>query len=316
MMRTGVVLCLALAVAGSAFSASLDTQKRIPAGCIAVLTVGNIQTDPGVSWMLDAWMKSRKQSSLKELLKTVAPQEMSVAFFPESKDKPMYMLAVMALPKGASVDKAKVEAVIKGRKDVKIETATYKGTTIFIGAASGNPTDFGAYALFPDQLVFGSDPDVIKKAIDGPPVDASANYAKTAGQAAQARDGLLFADNAGSQFSNFLAPRERKWKMTLLLSAESLAYMGASLDIVSSSKLTGTISFQASRADQVGDVKDDAEFIGEAFKRKFLADKIQYSSKVEVKGNAVSLSFQMEGLEALWTRLFDGGVLELFAPGS
>jgi hypothetical protein len=176
------------------------------------------------------------------------------------------------------------------------------------------PTDFSAYALFPDQIVFGSDPDVIKKSIDGPSVDGSANYVKVVGQTTQAKDGLLFADNAGSQFANFLAPREKKWNMDLLLSADSLVYMGASLDIVSSSKLSGTIIFQAARADQLSDVKDDANFIGDAFKRKFLADKIQYTSKVEVKDSTVTLNFQMDGLEALWTRLFDGGVLDLFAP--
>jgi hypothetical protein len=316
MKRFGAVFILALAVLGSAGAASIDTQKRIPAGCITVITVGNIQADPGVSWMLDSWIKSKRQSPLKELLKAVAPQEISVAFFPESKTKPMYLLAVMALPKGANVDKARIEAVIKEGKDVKLETATYKGTAITSRAGSNAPTDFGAYALFQDQVVFGSDPEVIKKSIDGPSVADSPNYQKTAGQAAQARDTLLFADNAGSQFANFLAPREKKWKMTLLLSAGSLTYLGASFDVVSSSKLAGTIILQGARADQVGDIKDDAEFIGEAFKRKFLADKIQYSSKVEVKDSTVTLAFQMEGLEGLWKKLFDQGVLELFRPES
>jgi hypothetical protein len=312
--KCAAFMCLALALAGSASAAGLDTQKKIPAGAVAVVIVRNIQGDSGISRMLDAWFKSKKQSPLKELLKTLAPQELSVAFLPESKDKPMCAIAVLALPKGASPDKAKLEAVIAGLPGSKVDSLVYKGSTIFFGSGKANSTDFGAYALVQDQLVLGTDADAVKKAIDGPSVDGGANYGKAIGQIAQGRDGLLFADNAGSQFANFLLPREKKWNMDLLLSADALAYVGGSFDAQSFSKLSGTIVFQASKAEGLADVKDDAGFIGEAFKRKFIADKIRYESKVEVKDNTVTLTFQMDGMEPLWTRLFDGGVLDLFAP--
>jgi len=307
-------LCLVLALAGGAFAAGLDTQKRIPAEAVAVVTILNIQSDPGISKLIDSWFKSKRQSPLKELLKTLAPQEMSIAFLPESKDKAMRAIAVLALPKGASPDKAKLEAVIVGSKGPKVDSLGYKGATIFFGSGKANPADFGAYVLVEDQLVLGTDAAAVKKAIDGPAVDGGANYAKAVGQIAQGRDVLLFADNTDSQFANFLAPREKKWNMDLLLSADSLAYVGASFDVQSLSKLSGTIVFQAAKAGGLADVKDDAGFIGEAFKRKFIADKIQYTSKVETKDSTVILTFQMDGMEPLWTKLFDGGVLDLFAP--
>jgi hypothetical protein len=306
--------CLALALAFSAYSAGLDTQRRIPSGAIAVVSVGNLQSDPGISRMLDAWQKSKKQTPLKTLINALSPQELSVAFLPESKEKPMCAIAVLALPKGISADKSQLDAAIAGTKSSKIESLTYKGSTIFFGSGKADISDFGAYALVQNQLLLGTDADAIKKAIDGPSVDGSANYAKSAGQIAQARDGLFFADNSSLQFANFLAPREKKWNMDLLLSADALAYAGASFDIQSFSKLSGSIVFQAAKADRLADIKDDAGFIGEAFRRKFIADKIQYTSKVEVKDNTVVLTFQMDGMEPLWTRLFDGGVLNLFAP--
>ena len=314
--KLAAFLCMVLAFAGGAFAVGLDTQKRIPAGAIVVVTVGNIQGDPGISRMLDAWFKSKKQSPLKDLLKTFAPQELSIAFLPETKDKPMYAIAVLALPKGASPDKAKLEAVIAGSKSTKIDNLGYKGSTIFFGSGNDHPTDFGAYVIIQDQLVLGTDANAVKKAIDGPSMDGGANYAKAVGQIAQGRDGLLFADNAGSQFADFLAPREKKWNMDLLLSADAMAYMAASFDVQSFSKISGTIVFQAAKAERLEDVRDDASFIGEAFKRKFIADKIQYTSKVVTKDSTVTLTFQMEGMEPLWTRLFDGGVLDLFAPAS
>lgn len=82
-------------------------EKMIPDSCTTVVSVYNIQSDPGISWMLDAWIKAPRQSPLRELLKTVVPQEMSIAFFPETKDAPMNLLAVMPLPKEAKIDKDK-----------------------------------------------------------------------------------------------------------------------------------------------------------------------------------------------------------------
>jgi hypothetical protein len=104
--------------------------------------------------------------------------------------------------------------------------------------------------------------------------------------------------------------------MTLLLSSEYLEYMASSFDVVNASKVSGTFVFQGADRGRIDEIKDDAEFMGEAFKRKFMAEKIQYSSKVEVKDSTVTLTFQIEGLEPLWKKLFEQGVLNLFRPES
>jgi hypothetical protein len=316
MKKPLIALALAVLAAGSSFAAGYDTQKLIPAQAVAVVTVVNVQSDAGLSWMLGAWSKSKNQTPLKDLVKSLSPQELSVAFLPESKDSPMRALAVIALPKGASPDKALLEKAVGGAAGSKLESISYKGASIFSAPGGVALSDFGAYAMAQDKLVLGSDADAIKKALDGPAVDSSTDYAKALAQAPKGMDATLFAENAQSQFALFLGPRQKKWNMELLLSADALAYVGASFDFAGSSKLTGTIVFQAAKADRIADLKDDASFIGEAFKRKFLADKIQYSGKVDAKDNTVTLTFQMDGLEPLWTKLFDGGILELFSPAS
>jgi hypothetical protein len=316
-MKSFAVAC-ALAVALTALcAAGAETEKMIPDSCTTVVSVYNIQSDPGISWMLDAWIKAPRQSPLRDLLKTVTPQEMSVAFFPETKDSPMNLLAVMALPKGARIDKDRAGDVIKGDEGTSLDTATHKGAAITYTKGLKGPEDFGAYAVLADRfLIFGSDAGIVKKAIDGPPVDKTPNYQKIKSQFPQARDAVLFADNSGKKFASFLKPREKKWKMTLLLSSEYLEYMASSFDVVDASKVSGTFVFQGADKSRVAEIKDDAEFMGEAFKRKFMAEKIQYTSKVEVKDAAVTLTFQIEGLEPLWNKLFAGGVLELFRPES
>ncbi len=316
MKRLSCVVAVALAAALSASAAGLETQKRVPDGCIAVITVSNIQSDPGISWMMNAWLTSQRKSPLKDLLKVAPPQEMSVAFFPETRDAPMYLLAVMAVPNADGIDKAALAGVIKESAETKIETVVSKGATVAYKAGPKTSSDFGAYAVMKDQIMFGSDLAVITKALDGPSVAGSPAYQRVGGQLGQTRDALLFADNSGSRFAKFLAPREKKWKMSLLMSAEYLQYLGSSFDIVDSSKATGSFVFQAADKGHIDDIRDDAEFLGEAFKRKFIAEKIQYTGKVDVKEATVTLSFQLGGLEPLWKKLFDQGVLDLFRPES
>ena len=317
MKKLACSIAFVCALAAAFVAAGSETGKLIPDSCTAVVSMNNIQNDPGISWMLDAWIKAPRQSPLRELLKTVVPQEMSVAFFPEKKDAPMNLLAAMALPKGSKADKGKVSEVIKGDEGTSLDTVSYKGVTITYTKGLKGPEDFGAYAMIDDRVIlFGSEPEILKKAIDGPPVDKSPNYQKVRGQFPQAKDAILFADNSGMKFANFLKPREKKWKMTLLLSSEYLEYMASSFDIVNASKVSGTFIFQGADKSRIPEIKDDAEFMGEAFKRKFMAEKIQYSSKVEVKDRTVTLTFQIEGLEPLWKKLFEQGVLELFRPES
>jgi hypothetical protein len=315
MKRLACSFAFVCALGAAVAAGGAETEKFIPDSCTTVVSVYNIQNDPGISWMLDAWIKSPRKSPLRELLKTVVPQEMSVAFFPEKKDVPMNLLAAMSLPKSSKVDKGKVSEVIKGDEGTSLDTVSYKGATITYTKGLKGPEDFGAYTMIGDRVIlFGSDPEILKKAIDGPPVDKSPNYQKIQGQFPQARDAVLFADNSGMKFANFLKPREKKWKMTLLLSSEYLEYMACSFDVVNASKVSGTFVFQGADKSRVDEIKDDAEFMGEAFKRKFMAEKIQYSSEVQVKDKTVILTFQIEGLEPLWKKLFDQGVLELFKP--
>jgi hypothetical protein len=317
MKRLACSFAFLYALAAAVLAGGAETEKLIPDSCTTVVSVYNIQSDPGISWMLDAWIKAPRQSPLRELLKTVVPQEMSVAFFPEKKDAPMNLLAAMALPKGAKVDKGRVSEVIKGDEGSNLDTVSYKGTTITYTKGQKGPEDFGAYTMLGDRLlIFGSDTEILKQAIDGPPVDKAPNYQKIRGQFPQAKDAILFADNSGKKFSSFLKPREKKWKMTLLLSSEYLEYMASSFDVVNASKVSGTFVFQGADRSRIDEIKDDAEFMGEAFKRKFMAEKIQYSSKVEVKDSTVTLTFQIEGLEPLWKKLFEQGVLNLFRPES
>ncbi|KPJ84131.1 MAG: hypothetical protein AMS17_16645 [Spirochaetes bacterium DG_61] len=314
-MKVIVTICVLLIVfVGVMAAQGTDTPSYIPESCISVVTMANIQSDPGVSWMLDAWINSPRQSPLRELLKATTVKEMSVAVFSPKSESLLNLLCVMKLEKGAKVDKEKLNNIILPDPEATIQSLTYKGSSI--AHVQGDvPEDFSAYTILQDMILIGSDVDVVKMGIDGPSINKSAVYQKAKNYFTQAKDGLLFADNSGAKFVEFLQPLEEKWKITLLLSSEYLDWMGSSFDMVDSNRASGIFVFQGADTSHIDEIKDDAEFLGEAFKRKFIAEKINYTSTVEVKGSSVVLNMQISGIEPLWKKLFEQGVLTLIRPG-
>ena len=310
-IRITVLIVLAFTVPLSLGAAGI--LQFVPDSCFSVVTVSNVQSDRGVSWLMNAWINSPRKSSLRDLLNAVPARELSVALFP-AKDETLNMLLVVEFPKGRKVDKALLDSLIKTKSGGSLSTVTHKNTTVTYTSAQ-DIDDYAAYAMVGNSLLAAASLDIMKKALDGPSVSQGAGYKNMQSTLSSGQDGMLFADNSGSQFVRFLRPLEDKWRMSLLLAADYLQWMGASFDFVDSQRVSGQFVFQGADTSHIEDIRDDAEFLGETFKRKFIADKIDYKSDVQVEGNKVALTFEISGLEPLWTKLFGQGVLSLFRVG-
>jgi hypothetical protein len=235
--------------------------------------------------------------------------------FPPKSDYPLYLLVVIHISKGAGIDKAKLNNIITNDSDTAVKIVSHKGTVINFTEDEDILNDYSAYTVLGDRVLIGADADILKMAIDGPSVEGSAGYRKAKEWFSSADEGILFADNSSSKFVNFLQPLEKKWKMTLFLSAEDLEWLGFSFDIVDSNRMSGEFTFQGAPDAFLEDIQDDAEFLGEVFKRKFIAEKIDYSGTVEVIDMTVRLKFNIEGVEPLWKELFKKGPLSVITPG-
>jgi hypothetical protein len=275
-----------------------------------VVTVSNVQKDKGVSWLITAWIKSPRESPLRDLLSAVPAQELSVALFPAEGGESLNMLLVIGIPKGQRVEKSLLDGLILTEASPSANTVSHNNVTIFYVTEGGE--DYKAYALVDNFILTGASLEVVKSALAPSSVGRSGGYGDLQSVLASNQDGLLFTDNADSQFVRFLRPLEDKWGMSLLLSADYLQWMGASFDFVDSQRVSGKFVFQGSDGSHLEDIQDDADFLGETFKRKFIAEKIEYRGNVIVSGNAVTLDFQIAGLEPLWMKLFEQGVLSLF----
>lgn len=315
MKYAAVIFILLLLSAAGMILEGAETHNVIPGSCIAVTTITNIQSDPGVSWLITSWISGPRESPLREFLNTTSFDELSIAVFPPKSDNPLYLLVVIHITKGAKFDKAKLTKIITNDSDTAVKSISHNGTVINFTEDKNIPKDYSAYTVLGDRVLIGTDADILKLAITGPSVEGSAGYLKAKEWFSGADEGILFADNSSSKFVDFLKPLEKKWKMTLFLSAEELEWMGFSFDIIDSNRISGEFTFQGTPDAFIEDIQDDAEFLGEAFKRKFIAEKIEYSGNVSVQDMTVRLKLYIEGIEPLWKELYKKGPLSVINPG-
>ncbi len=291
-----------------------ETQQLIPNSSIAHVTISEVQKDSGLNWLLDSWIHSPRKSPLRRFFSSNAPGEMSIAVFPQEDASSLNLFLAVELSGKKKIGNAMLDEIILPDTDTKVNSITYKNHIVRFVPVEETGEEFSAYTVWDDKVLVGTNIDVLKYAVDGPSVTQSAGYKKVKSLISKDTDGFLFADNENLKFVQFLHPLEDKWKMSLLLSAEYLEWMGASFDVVDSTRVNGQFVFQGKDTSHIDDIQDDAEFLGEAFKRKFMAEKIDYTSSVEVNGATVVLDFKIAGLKSLWEQLFEQGVLSVIRP--
>lgn len=275
-----------------------STLEFVPEGCAAVVTARGAAKDPGLAWLVDSWAYTPPEVPIRRLVKVTGPDELSLAIFPSGK-----LLLVLGAWR-REPGRGDLRALVPGAIVVR-----YKGVEI----ASGSGGQFSACSLCRGYLLVGADVGTVQEAVDaggGRSIEDSAGYSEMMGSAHRG-DLTFFADNRNLKFSGFLRDLEHRWRMSLLLSADSMEWVGAWLDVVDRGRVKGRVAFKCSDEEHIEDVRDDAEFLGETFRRKFAAEKVRYSGKVEVSGRTVVLDFEVGGLEPLWTKLLKRGVLSL-----
>jgi len=239
---------------------------------------------------------------------------MSVAVFPQEGTSSLSLLLAVELSGKKKIDNSVFDAIILPETEAVVNSITYKNHILRFVSTEDTNEEFSAYTVWNNKVLVGTNMDVLKYAVDGPAMVQSAGYKNVRSMFPKDTDGFLFADNENLKFARFLHPLEDKWKMSLLLSAEYLEWMGAAFDVVDSTRVNGQFVFKGKDTSHIDDIQDDAEFLGEAFKRKFMAEKIDYSSSVEVDGSTVVLDFKIAGIKPLWEQLFEQGVLSVIRP--
>lgn len=112
-------------------------------------------------------------------------------------------------------------------------------------------------------------------------------------------DGFMCIDNRQRCFTSKLKEWETKNKLKVLLSSDFLDGLSVSFILKSADKVQGRIIFLCSDPAKVALVNNDAQFLGEVARRKFMYAHLDYKSKVAVEGNTVILDFELNNIKSV-----------------
>jgi hypothetical protein len=123
-------------------------------------------------------------------------------------------------------------------------------------------------------------------------ITADPLYRELAASALKDYDGLVYIDNGKHDFSRELKKWEDNNKMVVLLSSDWIAGVFVSFKLTAADQVKGRIVFKTNDRAKLPLVRNDAQFLGEAAKRRYGASQLDIKSKVTENGSRVTLDFE------------------------
>jgi len=307
-----VILSGACCFSNNGFAVAAVSQDAV--GC-AEININKV--DPGTMWMVNSWLGAPKSNSIKSIYRRYSMSRAVVGIYPSAGS---YLPFVVAAQTGKNLDNAADKGNILAfmRHEVvngQFNRSNYRGYELYSGNRPQKKGSFG-YFVKGNEVALGNDANAIRKVADASagavvPITSLPDYRDLRNRIPAGSDLVFFFANQQNQFANSLKRQEHRWKMSLLLSSAELSGVMGGFNFVDGDKITGSIIFKARNANAIRDVQDDANFLGEAIRRKFSHANITYKKQVITQGNYVTLSFEMRGLKPLFKEMFTNGVSSL-----
>lgn len=270
------------------------------------------QSDPGVRWMYNAWQNAKRKNSLKTIAGRYGTHAAIVGIYPSSGVMEFPYVIVSRIQPG--IHPANLEKIMASDIKGRYSPQTYNNISLSVGSKP----DGRKFAFYQNgaSVVIGTSLEALNKTIDVSngkisSIKSDADWADLTNRLSGNRDMEFFFTNNSGQFASALARQERKWKMSLLLSSRSIQAISGGMNFVDGDRMTGVLVFKAKSPAAIRDIQDDANFLGEAIRRKFSKQKITYKRQVTVQGNYVTLSYEMSGMKPLFNELFRDGISSL-----
>lgn len=307
-------------------SAGEDLANLISRDAVFVASIKPGKDDPGVSYVANIWkdvLKEReknyaeRQEAIEDIFKQPNLPSVTLAVFGKDITKlyagggsvfdlPSYLILAGMEGSDKEFFKSKVDILLKRKEELKHET--FKGEEIVYNETVGQPRDPSAYVQLSERMAISPDIDKLKDAVvlSKEPKDSIAGlskYKEIMSKASLSGDGQLYIDNRDSLFTKVLKELEKEWKITLLLAVDYVDSIGASFDIKDKDSASVRIVFKSKDPKGLEEIKNDAQFLGEAIARKFSQEDVHHTSSITVSGKYVILELQFKGLEDLWARV-------------
>jgi hypothetical protein len=302
------------------FTGGFSEEIPVTSDALAFIRIDLNPADPGLAWLYNHWLSAPRPSAIRNIVEKHSPSSAIAALYPESRESTIPYTVILTYPQvvDSSLGFTKtIEKILQqeDRNEGLFSKNIQSGIPLYFAYNTIEKSGVG-FILSGKWIMIGNNYSILQKTIPiiqrkQSGLTAYPDFIQLQQQLTITPDILIYGNNATQQFARFLSLREKKWKIKLLLSAKDIRAVIIGLDAIDADKLKGIMVFKAANTKAIPDITDDASFLGEAFRRKFIAEKIKWTSKVTTAGDYVTLQFDITGLKPLWLDLFKTGGLSL-----
>lgn len=276
------------------------------------------RSDAGINWLLTQWLQSPRPNALKSYTKNFRPEDATIAIFRSPQTGELRFAVISRTNISLESDKNKniISQFIKNEITApEFSNISYNQHIIYYGPMADRRYELG-YFITGNRLIWGNELSLVKSVSDAISGENRlirfSDYPSLRKRIPEKSDLVVYLNNNQSRFANVLSQQEKKWRLSLLLSAEDIASIIMGIDFIDGNKITGKIIFKSRNAAALAEIRNDANFLGETIRRKFSQIKIGYNRKVMTEGNYVTLEFEMTGVKPLFQEMFKEGITSLF----
>lgn len=291
--------------------------EMVSSDAVGFAEVSLNKSDPGISWMENQWLKVPRSNSIKSFMQHFKTDKATAIVYPNPQTGELRFVVVEQSLENLTSPAAKrtiSQIMLSEIKGDKFKTFSYNGIPFYSGPRPNEKYETG-YFISGNSLIWGTDLNAVQKVanvIQGKnPISSLSDYQDLKSKTPSGSNVVIYMNNSQSLFSHVLGKQEKKWKMSLLLSAKNISGIILGMNFVDGDKITGSAVFKANNSAALPDIQDDAGFIGEAIRRKFVNTQITYKRQISTSGNYVTLQFEMTGLKPLMKELFEEGISSL-----
>lgn len=290
----------------SIYACAGDILKVIPQEAMTVFILQNRKNDPGLDYIKD--ILNEKLTQTKDASKRRAVEDLSrmlgvdrvvsAAFYNQAK--PLFLLAIEAKDKKILQSLTdKIDILFDNPKQIWQEK--YLDYRVIYNPRRFNKPgkkDLSCYALLDSYIIIANDFGILKKAIDtykcsNPAITASKDFTQSWEGLKKDYDAVMYITNQNHQLANSLNSWKRQMGFVLFTSADILKSVWVYFDLVDKDNIQGKIVFSPSAEDPQARISNDAQYLVEAMRRKFMAENLNYTTSIDAIDKDIVLNVKI-----------------------
>ena len=302
----------------------LNSLKLIPKDTMTIIILRNKPNDVGLNFVKEKLKykfsierSEERQEVIEDLTKMFSAGEIIGASFYTSSQKPLFVLCISTNnddTKLIDFFSQKIN-VLFGNPDA-IWNEEHAGYQIIYNPErfqKPDNKDLSCYTILDNKILISNDFGLLKKIINnfinkGASILDSKDFSQASYFKDSGSDGLIYISNLNNELTNSIESWREEIGFVPLTSADLIKSIWFSFDLIDRNTARGQMVFIPFNKESGQAIIGDASFLMEAMRRKFIAEGLNYNKNVSVSEDGIArLNFELQGISALWDRLFSEG---------